>query len=128
MLDPTYYKVSYKTSEARVLYLTARKGYKTLRAMARALGFPAQFLSQCMHEGIPLKYAGYLGRRFGYPPALLTYETELQTRMKSEYMPYKQFLSIQDYFNAEDIKYILAGEHIKDPARFLALKDKEIGL
>lgn len=127
MIDGLY-KTSYKTAEARALYLVAIKGYKSMSAMAKELGFTKQYYSTIFSIGLPEKYAGFLGRRFGFSPVILGYERYLNF-CHGKFVPTydKFFLEDSTFFTAKDIDYILEGSYIKDPYKFIRLKDKAIG-
>lgn len=124
MLDASYYKPKYKTAEARVLYLVARKGYGSLSALAKDLGFTKAFITAILKDGIHPKYAGYLGRKFVFPPALLCFDKYLSLRNKET--KYTTLLEHTKFFNTEDKAYILRGEFIKDGSKFQRLMDREI--
>lgn len=119
-------KTSYKTSEARALYLVAIKSYGSLYALSKELGFTRQYFTDIFKNGLPLKYAGYLGRRHELCPAVLCFEVDA-LMCAGPMLSYKDLIDTQPYFTEEEKKYILAGTHIKDVGKFIKLKDKEIG-
>src|SRR6187399_561259 len=115
-MDLEYYKPIYKTAEARVLYLTAVKGYGSITALAKDLGVKKQWISYVFKHGLALKYAGYLGRKFKFSPELLAYDTYVY--LHGGYPAcelYSKFVEVTDFFNDEDKKYILKGTYVKDP-------------
>lgn len=123
MLDVQYYKPKYKTAFSRVFYLIRKKKYLNWEDMAADLGCSRQYLGECMREGIPVKMAGYLGRKFGFHPALLNHETYLNY----ESVRLRAFIVKSRLFTTEDEQYILEGIHIENPDRFIEKLDKEYG-
>lgn len=124
MIENEYYKERYKTAEARALYLVARKGYGSLQDMAEALGFTKAFYHGIFLNGLPEKYAGYLGRRFEFPPGLLAFDKYVQ--LLDREVKYTALLEQTKFFNSEDKAYILHGSYLKDAAKFQRALDKGI--
>lgn len=124
MLDSSAYKDRYVTAEARVLYLTAMKGYGSITKMAKDLGLGANFMPQCFSKGIPLKYAGYLGRKWGFNPALLRYEDYVLGSLRP--ITFDVMLDETKFFDEADKRYILKAKFIRDSMKYLRIKDKEI--
>jgi len=126
-VDQSYYKPIYKTAEARALYLTGIKGYGSVSAMAKDLGVHRQWISYVFKHGLSLKFAGYLGRKFGFPVPVLDYESYVQVfGGEKSCLPYSELFKIQEFFSATDVKYILAAPHIKDGIKHARILDKAI--
>jgi hypothetical protein len=115
----------YKTAESRVLYLVAKKGYGTFAALADELGVARQFITECLQYSLPLRYAGYLGRKFSFCPGLLSFESYLQTTCKPAGVD--ELLSDTLFFNAKEKSYIRDGSYIRNVREYLKGIDKEIG-
>lgn len=127
IIDDGYYTIKYKTAEARALYLVAKKEYTSLGKMSRALGFGASYVATLVQSGIPVKYAGFLGRKFGFHPAVLAYEKWIEfIGNTKETLLYDNIVQSSPYFTRDDAEYILKGSYIKDPVKHLRLLDKKV--
>ena len=120
------YKETYKESHMRVLYVVAMKSYGSLNKLCIDVGIKRQYVTQCRRKGIPLDYAGYLGRKFNISPAVFCYETFLM--MSTKVISYNDILKGESYFTPEEKKYILAGAHIRDAKSWIKLKDESVRL
>lgn len=120
------YKKQYETAEQRALYLVARKGYGSYTEMAEALGITKSYVHNMLTTGVPASYAGYLGRKFGFHPGVLAFESLLNVVLKTIDIDYAELVDWNDFFDHQDRKYILAGKYIKDPAKYLRQKDKQV--
>lgn len=128
-LDTEYYPPKYKTAEGRALYLVAKKTKGNFIELARSMGFMSTYFSTVLKKGLPIKYAGYLGRKYNFNPAILAHESYLlMTRDPKSPTRYEDIVILGgcDFFSPEDQQYILAGTYIKDPVRFLRIHDKEV--
>lgn len=112
----------HETAEYRALYIVAQKGYGAFDIMAEDLNVSKSYVSQLKHIGVPINYAGYLGRKFKFHPAILCYESYIRLRYKP--VDYDELFSTTKFFDARDIRYILDGTYIKDPAKFLRIQDR----
>jgi hypothetical protein len=120
------YKEMYKESHMRSLYVVAMKSYGSLNKLCIDVGIKRQYVTQCRKKGIPLDYAGYLGRKFNISPAVFCYETSLM--MSTKVISYNDILKGESYFTLEEKKYILAGAHIRDAKSWIKLKDESVRL
>lgn len=127
MIDNEYYPNKYKTAEARALFLVTKKTVGTFTALASLLGFTPTYFSTIISKGLPLKYAGYLGRKYNFNPALLAYEQYIQfTQCTKNILPYVDTVASTDLFSKDDQEYILGGTYIKDPVKYLRQLDKKV--
>jgi hypothetical protein len=123
MKDESFYK-PYRTAEGRALYLVAMKRYGSLIELGKVFKVNRQAVSNYIADGLPYKYAGYLGRKFGFSPYILDYKSYLIGHLYAPHR-YDELFENQDYFNQDDINYILDGEYIKDGAKWIRAFDKE---
>lgn len=112
----------YEKSEQRTLYLVAHKLYKTMTALCEHFGCVRQFGNYLMRQEVPIKYAGYLGRKYGFHPALLNYEDYVVVGGEQEY---KDLFSGK-FFSKEEMEYILDGK-VPDGKKIVTKSDKGMG-
>lgn len=122
-MENKQYKESYKTAEGRALYVLAMKTFNSLNGLARVFNLNRQAMHNYTMNGIPTKYAGYLGRKYGFHSGILSYSSYLETGPNKPLM-YVELFKPQSFFTQEDISYILGGTYIKDPQKWLRLFDK----
>jgi hypothetical protein len=95
--------------------------------MAQDLGLIRTYLPQCFREGIPARYAGYLGRKCGFNPALISYENYLLITPAPIAVGYETLLKgSSGFFSEEDREYILRGAYVKDPNKWIRQADKTV--
>lgn len=112
----------YETAEHRALFVVGQKGYGSFTEMAEALNVSKPYISQFKHTGVPINYAGYLGRKFKFHPAILCYESYIRLRYKP--VPYRELFKTTNFFDERQVRYILDGTYIEDPAKFLRIQDR----
>lgn len=130
IVDSKYYKPQYKTATGRALYLIATKAYGSSGKLALDLGISKQYVANCIGGwDIPVKYAGFLGRKWGFHPGILAYPEWLVFETPYSALEYSSLVDDDAYtfFTGEDIEYILEGTYLKDPVKYLRLLDKKIG-
>lgn len=121
--DVKFYSPVYVTAESRVLYLIIKKKYGTMTALAKSWKVSRQFIDQCLKLGPPLKYVGFLHRKFGIASALLDYKTAV---ILGETSSYETLLNKADFFSGRDKKYVLQGSFIRNCKIFAKASDETI--
>lgn len=118
------YTSKYKKAESRFLHVLIKKKFKNAIAIYDELGITSQMLSNWKKTNVPLRYAGYLGRKYNFSPALLAYETHL---ILSHGKPttYEQLLDKVNLFSKEEKEYILRGSY-EDASKFIKGFDQEV--
>ena len=76
-----------------------------------------------VHNELPVKYAGYLARKYDFHPGLLRYEDYI--RLGGE-ETYPTLLKTCGFITRAERDYILEGEYIADAKTFLLKEDKGI--
>lgn len=126
MIDQDFYKVQYETAEHRALYIVARKGYGSFKEMADALNVTQQYINNLCKMGVPVSYAGFLGRKFGFHPGILNFIALLDIMQNATKISYEKLVRASEFFAEDDQTYILSGTYLKDPAKYLRQHDKNL--
>lgn len=112
-------------AEGRALYTIATKFYTYPARCAEELGVSRQYFIQCMNNGIPLKYASYLGRKHKFNPAILCFKEYVWLQQDIYKSVYERLVKQQTIFSKNEMEYILDGK-ILNAEKFIASSDREI--
>jgi hypothetical protein len=121
------YSAEYERAESRVLYLLMKKEYKTYTVMAEYMRCTRQYVNLLVTQGVPPKYASYIGRKHGIHPGLFNYAEYCLMADPKEMLEYPELLRQESKnFDKKDREYILKGSY-KNKADVLKENDKCIG-
>lgn len=118
------YNNEYERAEGRALYVLAKKEYGSINMMATAFHVSRQLIQQFIMKKVPATYASYLGRRHVFSPGILAYRDYALSNI--DVVDYKRLFSGQNYYDRNDIEYILEGEYVVSASQYLKACDKEL--
>jgi hypothetical protein len=118
------YNTEYERAEGRALYVLAKKEYGSINMMASAFHVSRQLIQQFITKKVPVTYASYLGRRHNFSPGIVAYRDYVLGTLDT--VDYKKLFSEQNYYDRNDIEYILEGEYVVSASQYLKACDKEL--
>lgn len=117
-------KTEYKNSIGRFLYVVVMQKFGSCKKFADSLDVSKQFIYHMINGEVPVRFAGYLARKYDFHPALLRYEDYIRLGGRESY---ETLLKTCGFITRAERDYVLEGKRVTDIKSFLVKEDASIG-